>query len=97
MPLRFAGNTTSVQWVPPANGQKYPAYSPTSLSPIKIPELPFPDPNDRTEIPLVTVSEGTTPAGSQWARYSVSLVYWPDVMIVAGIRFHSVRHKTEAL
>lgn len=68
MPLRFAGNTTWVQWVPPANGQKYPAYSPTSLSPIKIPELPFPDPNDRTEIPLVTVNEGTTPAGSQWAR-----------------------------
>jgi len=27
--------------------------------------------NNRTEIPLVTVSEGTTPAGSQWARIPI--------------------------
>jgi len=74
-PLKFAGDKQWIQWVPPpkVNGKemKYPAYSPTLVSPLQIPHLPYPDPSDRTEIPLVTVSEGTVPAGSQWARNPV--------------------------
>jgi len=70
-PLKFAGDKQWIQWVPPPNGQMYPAYSPTDLSPLKIPELPYPNPRNRTEIPLVTVSEGTIPAGSTWARNPV--------------------------
>merc|ERR1711884_587231 len=72
------GDKQWIQWVPPPGGKKYPAYSPTDLSPLKIPDLPHPDPQDRTEIPMVTVSEGTVPSGSTWARNPVPFCKAPN-------------------
>lgn len=69
------GNSTGCCWLKGSQGTLAPAsadYTSGSTKP-----LPAPPPSSRVEIPRVTVSTGTSPAGSQWARVPIPACRYP--------------------
>lgn len=66
--LDFVGATSWLQqWIPPAENQKRAAPAAAATAATTPPRMP----STRTAIPRVTVSEGTVPASSQWARVPI--------------------------